>query len=149
MLHPARAPTGAPHEVARRHRQLFRKIAGNAFRLGERSSSPDQQVTRTAGCFPPAPLLLDLGADAIEIGVVLDDPGRPLPAVDNAGVGEPHGGLSAFTGGEQDAGIDQCLHQPGRGFVVGRIGKRHWTDVEGRTSGRLRAIAGRRHQLPQ
>ena len=97
-LRQPRAPAGAPDEVARRRGDFLGEAAHDALRLRQRPAAAEQKVARAPRRLPFPPLLLDIGADAIKIGVLLDDGLRPLPAVEHARMRKPHRRRLALAG---------------------------------------------------
>ena len=146
-LRQPRAPAGAPDEVACRRGDFLGEAAHDALRLRQRPAAADQKVARAPRRLPFPPLLLDVGADAIKIGVLLDDGLGPLPAIEHPRMRKPHRCRLAFTGREQDARVDQRPHQGRRGIVVGGHRQRHRADVEYRPRYGDLAGACRRRQL--
>src|SRR6202034_601702 len=97
-LRQPRPPARALDEVARWDGNFLGEAAHNALRLRQRPAAADQKVARAPSRLPFPPLLLDIGADAIEIGVLLDDGLGPLPAIEHARMRKPHRRGFALTG---------------------------------------------------
>jgi hypothetical protein len=113
-----RAAAGGGNVLLRLGGQFVAVGFDDLFGLGERETGADEQITRLAGLLPAVALSLDVGADAVEVGILGDDGARALPALQHARMSEADGRFRRFAGCEEDTRVDQCTDEIGRSFVV-------------------------------